>query len=157
MIELNEFIIKEGVKRKYILDASVIIKWYFLENESDLEIANHIHEKVMGDKIIIASPDIMIYEVLNFFISKLEIPSSKMADILSELNDIIFIINTDISIQKKAFELSRKIKTTIYDSLYLALSQSLDCPLITADNKLKMAAGKENCSVLLLSEFKSTY
>ena len=99
----------------------------------------------------------MIYEVLNFFIFKLKIPSGKIADILSELNDIIFIINTDISVQKKAFEISRKIKNTIYDSLYLALSQSLDCPLITADNKLKQDTRKENYSVLLLSEFKSAY
>jgi len=156
-MELNEFIIKEDIKRKYILDASVIIKWYFFENESDLEIANYIHEKVTRDEIIIASPDLMIYEVLNFFIFKLKIPSDKIADILSELNDIIFIINTDISVQKKAFEISRKIKNTIYDSLYLALSQSLDCPLITADNKLKQNAKKENYSVLLLSEFKSAY
>ncbi len=156
-MELNEFIIKEDIKRKYILDASVIIKWYFFENESDLEGANYIHEKVTRDEIIIASPDLMIYEVLNFFIFKSKIPSGKIADILSELNDIIFIINTDISVQKKAFEISRKIKNTIYDSLYLALSQSLDCPLITADNKLKQDAEKENYSVLLLSEFKSTY
>jgi len=156
-MELKEFIIKEDIKRKYILDASVIIKWYFFENESDLEIANYIHEKVIRDEIIIASPDLMIYEVLNFFIFKLEIPSGKIADMLSELNDIIFIINTDISIQKKAFEISRKIKNPIYDSLYLSLSQSLDCPLITADNKLKQDARKENYSVLLLSEFKSAY
>src|SRR3972149_5341906 len=156
-MELNEFIIKEDIKKKYILDASVIIKWYYFENESDLEIANYIHEKVIRDEIIIASPDLMIYEVLNFFIFKLKIPYSKIADMLSELNDIIFIISTDISIQKKAFEISRKIKNPIYDSVYLALSESLDCPLITADDKLKQAAGKENYSVLLLPEFKSAY
>ena len=156
-MELNEFIIKEDIKKKYILDASVIIKWYYFENESDLEIANYIHEKVIRDEIIIASPDLMIYEVLNFFIFKLKIPYSKIADMLSELNDIIFIISTDISIQKKAFEISRKIKNPIYDSVYLALSESLDCPLITADDKLKQDAGKENYSVLLLPEFKSAY
>jgi len=31
-MELKEFIIKEDVKRKYVLDASVIIKWYYFEN-----------------------------------------------------------------------------------------------------------------------------
>ena len=156
-MDLTEFIIKEDIKRKFVLDASVVIKWYYFENELDLEIADYIHEKVMADEIIIASPDLMVYEVLNFFIFKLKIPYKKIADMLSELNDIIFIINTDISIQKKAFEISRKIKKPIYDSLYLALSQSLDCPLITADNKLKLEAGKENYSVLLLHEFKNLY
>jgi predicted nucleic acid-binding protein len=156
-MELTEFIIKEDIKRKFVLDASVVIKWYYFENELDLEIADYIHEKVSGDEIIIASPDLMVYEVLNFFIFKLKIPYNKIADMLSELNDIIFIINTDISIQKKAFEISRKIKKPIYDSLYLALSQSLDCPLITADNKLKQEAGKENYPVFLLNEFKNLY
>src|SRR4030065_2041922 len=151
-MELAEFIIKEDIKRKFVLDASVVIKWYYFENELDLEIADYIHEKVMGDEIIIASPDLMVYEVLNFFIFKLKIPYKKIADMLSELNDIIFIISTDISIQKKAFEISRKIKKPIYDSLYLALSPSLDCPLRTADNKLKQEAGQENYPVFLLQE-----
>jgi len=156
-MELKEFIIKEDIKRKYILDASVIIKWYYFKNESDLEIADYIHEKVTGDEIIVASPDLMVYEVLNFFVFKLGISSSKVANILSELNDILFIISTDISVQKKAFEISRKIKSSIYDSLYLALSQLLDCSLVTADAKLKLDAKKENYSVMLLSEFKSAY
>ncbi|MDD5622019.1 MAG: type II toxin-antitoxin system VapC family toxin [Actinomycetota bacterium] len=156
-MELKEFVIKEDIKRKYVLDASVIIKWYYFENESDLEVADYIHEKVIGDEIIIASPDLMVYEVLNFFIFKPKIPYGKIADMLSELNDIVFIINTDISIQKKAFEISRKISSSIYDSLYLALSQSLDCPLITADSKLKERSGKENYPVFLLHEFKNLY
>lgn len=156
-MELSEFIIKEDIKRKFVLDASVVIKWYYFEKEPDLAIADYIHEKVIGDEIIIASPDLMVYEVLNFFIFKLKIPYKKIADMLSELNDIIFIINTDISIQKKAFEISRKINKPIYDSLYLALSQSLDCPLITADKKLKQEAGKENYPVFLLQEFKNLY
>ncbi len=156
-MELKEFLIKEDIRRKYILDASVIIKWYYFENEADLEIANRIHDKIIKDEIIVASPDLVIYEILNFFVFKLEIPAVKIADMLSELNDIIFIINTDITVQKKAFELSRKIKNSIYDSLYLALSRSLDCPLVTADRKLKLNAGKEDCSVLLLSEFKNSY
>lgn len=156
-MELAEFIIKEDIKKKFVLDASVVIKWYYFENEPDLAIADYIHEKVMGDEIIIASPDLMVYEVLNFFIFKLKIPHGKIADMLSELNDIIFIINTDISIQKKAFEISRKINSSIYDSLYLALSQSLDCPLITADNKLKERSRKENYPVFLLQEFKNLY
>jgi len=102
-MELKEFIIKEDIKRQYVLDASVIIKWYYFENESDLEAADYIHEKVIRNEIIIVSPDLMIYEVLNFFAFKLGIPSGKIDDVITELNDIIFIINTDISVQKKAF------------------------------------------------------
>jgi len=156
-MELKEFIIKEDIKKKYILDSSVIIKWYYSKNESELRAADYIHNQVLGDKIIIASPDLILYEIMNFFISKAEIPEEKVGNILSELNEILFIINTDISIQKKAFKIARRIKSPIYDSLFLALSEALDCPLITADKRLKLAASKENYTVFLLSEFKNLY
>jgi len=118
-MDFKEFVIKEEIKKKYVLDASVIIKWYYVENESELEIARFFYNKVFNNEILIAAPDLMVYEVLNFFIFKLEIPSEKVSKILSELNEILFIINTDESIQMKAFKISRKIKKSLYDSLYI--------------------------------------
>ena len=150
---LKEFIISENLKKKYVLDASVVIKWYFTKNESELDIANYFYERVSKNEIIIASPDLIMYEVLNFFTSKLEVPLEKINDILSELNDIIFVINTDSAIQLKSFEISRKIKKSVYDSIYVALSELLDSPLITADNKLRQDAKINGYDVLLLSEF----
>ena len=135
---LKEFIISENLKKKYVLDASVVIKWYFTKNESELDIANYFYEKVSKNEIIIASPDLIIYEVSNFFTSKLEVPLEKINDIISQLYDIIFVINTDSTIALKSFEISRKIKKSIYDSIYVALSEMLDSPLITSDNKLKV-------------------
>jgi predicted nucleic acid-binding protein len=156
-MDLKEFIISENLKKKYILDASVVIKWYFTRNESELDIANYFYDKVSKDEIVIVSPDLMIYEVLNFFTSRLEVPLEKINDILSELYDILFVINTDSAIQLKSFEISRKIKKSIYDSIYIALSEMLDSPLITSDNKLKIDAGTNGYNVLLLSEFKNFY
>jgi predicted nucleic acid-binding protein len=156
-MDLKEFIISENLKKKYILDASVVIKWYFTRNESELDIANYFYDKVSKDEIVIVSPDLMIYEVLNFFTSRLEVPLEKINDILSELYDILFVINTDSAIQLKSFEISRKIKKSIYDSIYIALSEMLDSPLITSDNKLKIDARTNGYNVLLLSEFKNFY
>jgi len=154
---LKEFVISENLKKKYILDASVVIKWYFMKNESELDIANYFYEKVGKNEIIIASPDLIIYEVLNFFTSKLEVPLEKINEIISELKDIIFIINTDSTIALKSFEISRKIKKSVYDSIYVALSELLGCPLITADNKLKQDAKTNGYDVLLLSELKNIF
>ena len=97
------------------------------------------------------------YKCLNFFTSILEVPLEKINDILSQLNDIIFVINTDSTIQLKSFEISRKIKTSVYDSIYVTLSELLDYPLITADNKLRQAAKINGYNVLLLSELKSIF
>lgn len=48
--KFSEFIIKESLKRKYILDSSVVIKWYYSDNEEDLEqaiIFTTIPKKIM--------------------------------------------------------------------------------------------------------------
>jgi predicted nucleic acid-binding protein len=154
---LKEFIVSENLRKKYILDASVAIKWYFTKNESELDIANYLYERVSKNEIILVSPDLILYEVSNFFTSKLEIPLEKINDIISEINDIIFIINIDSMIALKSLEISRKINKSFYDSMYVALSELLDCPLITADFKLKQDAKMSGYNVLLLSELKSIF
>lgn len=154
---LKEFIISENLRKKYVLDASVVIKWYFTKNESELDIANYLYERVSKNEIILVSPDLIIYEVLNFFTFKLEIPLEKINDIISEINDIIFIINIDSVIALKSLEISRKINKSFYDSTYVALSELLDCTLVTTDNKLKQDAKINGYDVLLLSELKNIF
>ena len=95
--------------------------------------------------------------MIKIFTSKLEVPLEKINDILSELNDIIFVINTDSTIALKSFEISRKLKKSFYDSIYVALSELLGSPLITADNKLRQDAKINGYDVLLLSEFKGIF
>ena len=84
-MELSEFLIKEGSKNKYILDTSVIIKWYSHENEDDLDQAMLFYQQVKENKVIIISLDLLVFELLNFFICRLKLPKDKLSKILSEI------------------------------------------------------------------------
>ena len=68
--KLNEFLIREIKKRKFIIDSSVIIKWFYEKNEEDLEQASYFYNKSKNGYDIIVAPDLLIYETLNFFKNK---------------------------------------------------------------------------------------
>ena len=156
-MELKEFMIKEGIKRKYILDTSVIFKWYYQENEDNIDKAIYFHKQLNENKIIIISPELMCYELLNGFRFKLEIHEDIIDEIIREIYDILFIVNLDRILFKNAFSISRKINQTFYDSIFVALSEELNAPLITADEKLYKSAKDNDYNVIFLSDFNKHY
>jgi predicted nucleic acid-binding protein len=156
-MELNEFLIKEGSKNKYILDTSVIIKWYSQQNEDDLEMAMLFYQQVKENQVIIISLDLMVFELLNFFICRLKLPKDKLSKILSEIYDIIFIINSNKALHEEAYEIADSLKNTIYDSSFVALSVKLQYPLFTADNKLCKAAKASGYDVFHISDYRQFF
>jgi predicted nucleic acid-binding protein len=156
-MELNEFLIKEGSKNKYILDTSVIIKWYSQQNEDDLEMAMLFYQQVKENQVIIISLDLMVFELLNFFICRLKLPKDKLSKILSEIYDIIFIINSNKALHEEAYEIADILKNTIYDSSFVALSVKLQYPLFTADNKLCNDAKANGYDVFHISDYRQFF
>ena len=156
-MELSEFLIKEGSKNKYILDTSVIIKWYSHENEDDLDQAMLFYQQVKENKVIIISLDLLVFELLNFFICRLKLPKDKLSKILSEIYDILFIINSNKALHEEAYEIANILKDTIYDSSFVALSVKLQYPLFTADNKLCKAAKANGYDVFHISDYKQFF
>jgi len=156
-MELSEFLIKEGSKNKYILDTSVIIKWYSHENEDDLDQAMLFYQQVKENKVIIISLDLLVFELLNFFICRLKLPKDKLSKILSEIYDILFIINSNKALHEEAYEIANILKDTIYDSSFVALSVKLQYPLFTADSKLCKAAKANGYDVFHISDYKQFF
>jgi len=156
-MDLNEFLIKEDIKKKYILDTSVVIKWYSSDNEGDVDIARLFYQHSRDNQIIIITLDLMIYELLNFFNFKLCLPENKINDILSEIYDIIFVINSNKSLLSDAYKIANIIKNSIYDSSYIALSSKLHFPLFTADKKLFSTAKKYGYNIFMISDYQQFF
>ena len=121
-------------KQKKILDASIIVKWFSKENDSDKAIK--LREEHLSDETQIIIADYTILEVINSLRYK-ENDKSK----LKEAEDIIYQVQPTIqNINKllvdKAIDISYKHKITIYDAIYVALAQMHGCFLITADKEL---------------------
>jgi predicted nucleic acid-binding protein len=156
-IRVSEFIIKESLKRKYILDSSVIIKWYYSTDEEDLEKASYFYNNSRQKNNIIVAPDLLIYEILNFFKNKLEITEDNIFTILNEIYNTVTILGISNNLFKKAFKIARDIGVTIYDGIYLSLSDELNIPFITADKKLHSLTKKINSKIILLTDFTPEY
>lgn len=156
-IKFSEFIIKESLKRKYILDSSVIIKWYYSSNEEDLKQASYFYNNSRQNNNVIVAPDLLIYEILNFFKNKSEIAENYIFTILNEIYNTVTILEISNNLFKKAFKIARDIGVTIYDGIYISLSDELNIPFITADKKLFTLTEKLNYRVVLLKNFTSEY
>lgn len=123
----------EENKNLYIVDASVILKW-FLKNENDAEIALKVRNDYAAKRVDLAVPTHSFYEVMNTL--GMKAPD----DALTFLSQLYILrleeYNLGIEIASKAQELMNKFKgVTFYDAVYHALAIKLGGTFITADNK----------------------
>jgi len=151
-IDYNNYLVKEALKKRYVLDASVVSKWHYDKNEDDLNNATIIYNILNSDKHIFFAPDLIVYELLNIYRTKLELDDEKIDEILSEIYDSIVILGINKNTFSKAFKTARELNISLYDSIYLSLSEDLNAQLITADKKLFRAV-KPNKMIIMLSNF----
>lgn len=71
-INYKRYLIKEALKKRYVLDASVVSKWYYDRNEEDLYNASTIYNILQSENYIFFAPDLLVYELLNIYRTKLE-------------------------------------------------------------------------------------
>jgi len=152
-INYNEYLIKEAQKKRYVLDTSVITKWYYKKEEEDLYDASIIYDILGSKNYIFFAPDLLIYELLNIYRIKLALDNLSINKIISELYDLIVILGINKDTFSKAFLTARKLNISFYDSIYLSLSEDLDALLITADKKLYEAVKDKNRKIIMLSDF----
>ena len=121
-------------QKTLVIDASVIVKWFL--DEEDSEKARVIRSNLEKEEISIIVPPLLFLEILN----SLKYNKVKEQNIISA-NKILFGLDFDIKdlneeIMIKTIENSVKYNITIYDALYVTLAQIHGTFLITADKKL---------------------
>ena len=62
---IQEFLVKEMPMKKYIIDASVVFKWYYKKDEEDI-IQDKIIYALLKNKIyLLIETELLIYEIFN--------------------------------------------------------------------------------------------
>lgn len=118
----------------YVLDASVIVKWFLHHQESDRDKALALRELHIAGRSTVYVPELAFLEVLNAirFSSKADEEDGETAlEALQDLN--LEIKGTDGGLLRKTNAIAWAYKITIYDALYVALAEQIGYPLITAD------------------------
>ena len=121
-------------KKKKVIDASVVMKWFTKETNTDKAIAIK-EEHVKGD-ILLISPDLIFIEVLNGLRYKNH-SEQALISVSKELWNIELNIESFNETHLiKAIEIALKNNLTLYDALYVSIANFHGVPLITADKEL---------------------
>ncbi len=134
--------------KRYVIDASVAVKWYIPEPLSDL--AGRYLKELRQRKAVLTSPDLIIAEIGDVVWKKLKneelsLEESRMiADALSASFPAELCPTSGML--PAALEIAAATGLTVYDSLYLALAASSDAILVTADKKLAQFASGASIS-----------
>lgn len=134
----------------YVLDASVILKWFLQEEDSEKAIAlKDAHSR--GESFLII-PDLAIYEIANSLRYKPEFSSAEINRCCHALFDLdIDIVAPLPDLINPTTDLARQKEITFYDASYIALAVILGLQFITADEKLYNKT-KDITSVHLLNK-----
>lgn len=123
---------------RYVLDASVALKWVLDEPGTDRALFLRKEYELLGVTELIA-PDIFPIEIAHvlskgFRRGKLsaEEADSHLYNILTTSPQLV----SSTSLLPAAFAIAQSTRTPLYDALYLALSEAENAPLVTADVKL---------------------
>lgn len=124
--------------KKYVIDASVVLKWYFPDEEGK-EKALELYKLYIGNGVNFCAPSLLDYEVINAI--SIAVRRKRVGE---DSANKFFIHYSEIEIEKvecksyreEAFNISKTYSRSFYDSCYLALALNQGIPFVTGDKKL---------------------
>ncbi|MHA1617330.1 MAG: type II toxin-antitoxin system VapC family toxin [Candidatus Njordarchaeales archaeon] len=120
---------------RYVVDASVIVKWFVEEEYSDKALL--LERSYVEGSIDIVVPELLYYEVLNALKYSHRFGEDELKEVLKALTDYQFDSRRLVGeVGEKAVELAMRKGLTIYDAAYAAIALVEKIYLWTADDKL---------------------
>lgn len=142
--------------RTAVLDTSVVIKWFHRENEEDVDKALLLRQAYLEGALKVIIPDLLIYEFGNFLRYRSGLKSDDMLASIRALWSLGMEIHPiDSAMSESMVDLASRHGITAYDAVFVALSQSLSAPLVTADRMLQEKLGDDH-AVMLLAQVEGT-
>jgi predicted nucleic acid-binding protein len=137
----------------YVLDTSVVFKWFSESDETDLNNATRLRRGILEGAYSVTVPDLFFYELANALRYN---PGLSSEEVIAAV-DAIFNLEFDVrsittELAAIAVKLAYSWNVTVYDACFLALAQKEKKTLITADYKFyERAKGARH--IVRLSDF----
>ncbi len=137
----------------FVLDTSVVIKWYHHANENHVAQARKVWEDFNEGKINIILPDILPVKLFNVFMKAKASSAERSYSVIARLYQTsINFVEVSLPVLKITGNLMEQYNFASYDAYFLALAKYEDCKLISDDQK---AHGKiKDGSVIMLEQYK---
>ncbi|MEI7615369.1 MAG: type II toxin-antitoxin system VapC family toxin [Actinomycetota bacterium] len=137
---------------EYVLDSSVLVKWFSPYDEEHRNKALSLLNLYKDQKIDLYIPELAICEVSNALRFNKNFNESEVTEILKFLMNLeLSTVNLTQDILSKSLKISYEDNITVYDAIFMVLSNILKIPLITANPKHFKAKNGRN--IILLQEF----
>lgn len=118
-----------------VVDSSVIVKWISKELEENLVESQKLLEDIISYGTKLYTPSLALYEVGNVLLHK-SLPMPEQIVRLHSLYSLpLQYISPSLQQEISTLEVASRHKITFYDSAFLTLAHSLNCPLVTANPK----------------------
>jgi predicted nucleic acid-binding protein len=120
-----------------VLDASAAVDWLL-----DTRVGLQIEQRIAGGAERVHAPhliDIEVAQVLRRYARDKTLTDSRAEAALYDLADIPITRYSHSAFMPRVWQLRHNF--TAYDSLYIALAEALDVPLLTRDKKLAAGPG----------------
>jgi predicted nucleic acid-binding protein len=122
---------------KYVLDASVALKWVL--NEPDSGIADRFRDDVRNGVHALIAPDVFPIEAGHALTRAERRGLIPIGSAEAHWLDILTTAPTFFAclpLMRRAMAVSSQARIGVYDCLYIALAEREGCPLVTADDRL---------------------
>lgn len=125
---------------KYILDASVALKWVL--NEPDSGKARQLRDEYRRQTHELIAPDTFVAEISHALTRAERKKIIQVGESIQLVGDIMTTrpdLEPFLPLAPAALDLSSKTRIGFYDCLYLQLAEREKCQVVTADEKLVAA------------------
>jgi len=144
----------EGSKiRRFIPDASVVVKWFVDEEYSDR--ARALKDEFVSGTIDLLCPSLLLYEAINAlrFHPIVKLSTDALSSAAVAIKQLGIVMEPSEGIWLRASELSLIEGISIYDAIYLASVITWEATMVTSDRKfLKDLSDGARKRVTLLQE-----
>jgi predicted nucleic acid-binding protein len=118
---------------RFVVDASVAVKWFLPELHADAA------QRLLDGGHALLVPDLLFAEAANLLwkrVRRQEITGEEAAATVQALGVLPLQVSASWPLVLLALEIACRTQRTVYDSLYLALAVHESCAMVTADRKL---------------------
>ena len=143
------------MSRFVVVDASLAFKWLIEEVDSDK--ADSLAEVWNDRGFQMVAPYFMCAEVTNILLQRTKRGETSLDEGLRLIEKLLssgIKMHHSLDIHRRALELASQLgQGAAYDCHYLALAESLDCEMWTADVRFYRVASPTSTRLRLLNEF----
>jgi predicted nucleic acid-binding protein len=121
-VKSDTFIVSEKLwgflrkKENIVVDTSVIIKWFFSENEENAEASHLILKRFIHNEIGLITPEIALFELANVVKNKISAEGSEMTgmDIIDRIYNLGIVFKVTKQVLKNAYIIALLSLTLVF-------------------------------------------